>query len=110
MPQFICKKPRITRGILLILGCLMASRTVAVAQIPSLLDSSCVVSVLNRSAQVQPDGTWQIDNVPANFGLVRVRATCVKDGITLSGQSDLINLEANIVNGFSPFPLGNSSP
>ena len=73
------------------------------------LDTNCIVSILNRSARVRADGTWHIDNVPANLGLVRVRATCVKDGITLSGQSDFINLEANIDNGFSPFPLGNAS-
>ena len=79
----------------------------AVAQVE--LDQDCTVSILNRSARVRPDGTWRIDNVPANFGPVRVRATCVKDGITTSGQSDFINIEANIVNGFSPFPIGNAT-
>ena len=73
------------------------------------LDTNCVVSVLNRTARVRADGTWRIDNVPANMGLVRVRATCVKGGVTLSGQSDWINLEANIDNGFSPFSLGNAT-
>ena len=74
------------------------------------LDESCVVSILNRSARVAADGTWRIDNVPANFGLVRVRATCVKNGVTMSGQSDFISLEADINNGFSPFGLGNATP
>ncbi len=71
-----------------------------------ILDSDATVSVLNRSARVQADGTWQIDNVPANFGPVRVRATSVKNGITSSGQSDFITLQSNVVNGFSSFPLG----
>ena len=73
------------------------------------LDDSCVVSVLNRSAGVRADGTWRIDNIPANFGPVRIRATCVKNGVTTSGQSDYVNLDLNIVNGFSPFSLGNAT-
>ncbi len=44
------------------------------------LDENCVISILNRTAQVQPDGSWRIDNVPANFGAVRARATCVERG------------------------------
>jgi hypothetical protein len=52
------------------------------------LDENCTVSVLNRSVQVQPDGSWVLPNVPANAGLVRARATCVENGVTRSGQSD----------------------
>lgn len=73
------------------------------------LDENCVVSVLNRSARVQADGRWKIDNVPANFGLVRVRATRVKDGITTSGVSDYVNLEASIENGFAGFFVGSAA-
>ena len=54
------------------------------------LNSTCTVSALNRSAVVQPDGTWVLPNVPANAGQVRVRATCVENGVTRSGQSDFI--------------------
>jgi YVTN family beta-propeller protein len=74
---------------------------------PQGLDENTVVSVLNRTARVRPDGTWRIDNVPANMGLVRVRATRVLNGVTTFGQSDFVNLEPNIENGFSPFELGN---
>src|SRR5215212_7242873 len=74
------------------------------------LDESCIVSALNRSARVRADGTWRIDNVPANLGLVRVRATCLQNGVTFSGQSDFTALEPNIDNGFRPFSLGNASP
>ena len=28
------------------------------------LTQDCVVSILNRTARVQPDGSWRIDNVP----------------------------------------------
>ena len=46
------------------------------------LNEHCVVSILNRTAQVRPDGTWQVPNVPTNFGLVRARATCGVDRVT----------------------------
>jgi len=62
---------------------------------PPLLDDSCVVSALNRSARVQPNGVWVLPNVPANAGRVRVRATCVKDGDTHSGQSDFFTIPPN---------------
>lgn len=59
------------------------------------LDESCVVTVLNRTAQVQPDGTWSIPNAPANTGLVRARATCTRDGVVRTGQSDFFLIPAN---------------
>jgi hypothetical protein len=60
-----------------------------------LLDDSCVVSALNRSTRVQPNGVWVLPNVPANTGQVRVRASCIKDGITRSGQSDFFTIPPN---------------
>ncbi len=42
------------------------------------LNENCVISILNRTAQVQPDGSWRIANVPANFGALRARATRVE--------------------------------
>ena len=75
------------------------------------LDENCTISILNRTARVRPDGSWRIDNVPANMGRVRARATCVKDGRTLSGQSDFFVLAPNIVNGFNAeIPLGVTDP
>jgi len=59
------------------------------------LDDSCVVSALNRTAPVQPDGVWVLPNVPANQGEIRVRATCTRDGVTRSGQSDFFAVPAN---------------
>ena len=59
------------------------------------LDSSCFVSALNRTAQVEPDGTWVLPNVPANLGRVRLRATCVREGQVTSGQSDFVDVPAN---------------
>lgn len=59
------------------------------------LNEACTVSALNRSARVEPDGTWVLPNVPANFGRVRVRATCVEESGTRSGQSDYFVIPVN---------------
>ena len=59
------------------------------------LNENCTVSVLNRTAQVTPDGTWVPPNIPANMGQVRARATCVEDGVTLSGQSDFFTVPSD---------------
>jgi hypothetical protein len=75
------------------------------------LDPTCTVSILNRSSQPKPDGSWRIDNVPANFGPVRARATCVRNGLTISGQSSYLNIQANGVTGFNAnIPLGVLDP
>ena len=55
------------------------------------LNENCVVSVLNRNVSVNPDGTWVLPNIPANFGQVRARATCVQNGVTQSGQSNFFS-------------------
>jgi sugar lactone lactonase YvrE len=59
------------------------------------VDEHCVVSVLNRSVQAKPDGSWVLPNVPANFGRVRARATCVDSGVTRSGQSSFFLVPPN---------------
>src|SRR4051812_13980363 len=59
------------------------------------LNQSCVVSAFNRSARVQADGSWVLPNIPANSGPVRVRATCLENGVTRSGQSNLVNIPPN---------------
>lgn len=75
------------------------------------LDETCTVSILNRTARVRPDGTWRIDNVPAGLGKVRARATCVRDGVTVSGQSGFFEITANTINGFDAgIVLGSVDP
>lgn len=59
------------------------------------LNQDCTVSVLNRTVSVNPDGSWVLPNVPANFGQVKARATCVRNGITISGESDYFTIPAN---------------
>src|ERR1700746_1758067 len=75
------------------------------------LNQNCTVSILNRTTQAQPDGSWTISNVPAGFGTVRARATCVNNGITQFGQSDLFQIAPNQVNGFNAtIKLGVTTP
>jgi hypothetical protein len=61
------------------------------------LDSTCMVSALNRTAPVDDSGVWLLPNVPADLGPLRVRATCVApDGTVRSGASaSLYTLLAN---------------
>ena len=58
-------------------------------------EAECVVNVLNRSAAVQPDGTWVVVNIPANIGQVRARKTCLVQGMTLTGESELFTVPPN---------------
>ena len=74
------------------------------------LNQNCVVSVLNRTVPVNADGTWVLPNIPANFGLVRARATCVNDGVTSFGQSDLFAVPANDSKDVPPIALGSTTP
>lgn len=85
----------------------LADRYSALAQ-P--LNENCTVSILNRTAQVRPDGTWDLPNVPANFGQVRARATCVENGVTRSGQSGFFTISQNRMNAIAPFQLGTVEP
>src|SRR5262245_42089546 len=62
---------------------------------PSELNENCVVSVLNRVAIPQADGSYVLPNTPSNIGRVRARATCVENGVTRSGQSDYMALNAS---------------
>ncbi len=89
--------------------CLLAvNATLPVAR--AQLNQNCIVSVLNRNTPVNTDGTWILPNIPAGFGLVRARATCVNNGITTSGQSNLFTLVANRMNALPPIALGNTTP
>lgn len=61
------------------------------------LTNACTVSVENRSAPVDANGAWVIPGVPATGAPLRVRATCVEEGVTRSGQSDWFQLAASTI-------------
>lgn len=105
--QMVCDSSRVVRATQIFLrflkraipgflAVLAFSPTPAQAQ----LNENCVISILNRTAQVQPDGSWRIANVPGSFGSLRARATCVEGGVTVTGESSLIAFQAGIANGF----------
>ncbi len=74
------------------------------------LNQDCTVSVLNRTVQVNPDGSWVLPNVPANFGQVKARATCVRNGVTISGESDYFTIPANGAVNLPAIILGAATP
>lgn len=70
------------------------------------LDENCTVSVLNRTVRVNADGTWVLPNIPANFGQIKARATCVRNGVTTSGESEFFTIPANGSVNIPPIVLG----
>jgi len=73
------------------------------------LDGDCTVSVLNRTVRVNPDGSWVLPNIPANFGQVKARATCVKNGLTTSGESAFFTIPVNGAVNLPAIVLGAST-
>jgi hypothetical protein len=74
------------------------------------LNDSCTISVLNRNVQVNTDGTWVLPNIPVNQGRVRARATCILNGLTKFGQSDLFTVPVNDSLTLQPIIFGSISP
>ena len=74
------------------------------------LDENCTVSVLNRTVRVNADGSWVLPNVPANFGQVKARATCVKNGVTTSGESAFFTIPVNGAVNLPRIVLGSATP
>jgi len=73
------------------------------------LNQNCTVSVLNRSVPVNPDGSWVLPNIPANFGPVKARATCIQNGKTISGESAFFTVPANGAVNLPVIILGSAS-
>src|SRR5438067_13914073 len=74
------------------------------------LGSNCTVSILNRTVTQNADGSWVLPNVPANFGPVRARVTCIVDGRTISGESEPIVMPANGVVNIPKITFGQVTP
>src|SRR5207249_2289794 len=73
-------------------------------------NQNCTVSVLNRTVQVNADGSWVLPNIPANFGQVKARATCVQSGLTTFGESAFFTVPANGAVNLPQIILGNTNP
>ncbi|MDQ2949253.1 MAG: hypothetical protein M3Y27_25495, partial [Acidobacteriota bacterium] len=74
------------------------------------LNQNCTVSVLNRNVPVNADGTWVLPNVPADFGQVKARATCVQNGITTFGESAFFTIPPNQAVNLPAISLGSATP
>src|SRR6266446_10562840 len=85
---------------------MLCAAEVAFAQ----LNENCTVSVLNRTVRVNPDGSWVLPNIPANFGQVKARATCVKNGVTTFGESGFFTVPANGAVDLPAIILGSATP
>jgi hypothetical protein len=92
------------------IGGMLTARPQAQNPPPRKLNENCIVSVLNRNVRVKADGSWVLPNIPANFGLVRARATCVFDGETVSGESAPFLVAANTAIDVPPIILGSTTP
>lgn len=66
------------------------------------LTPNCTVSILNRTAPVNGNGNWSIDNVPTNLGLVRAHAVCTQNGQTTFGATQPRIIVPGQVSGFDP--------
>lgn len=92
------------------LALLVSAALAAGAPAQSLPEGSCSVSVLNQTALVRTDGTWELPNIPSNMGPVRARVTCVSNGRTLSGSSDFFEVRTDRVSGIPKVVLGAAAP
>lgn len=91
----------------------MAAAVAAVLVAPAAhaqLNENCVVSVLNRNVQAKADGTWVLPNIPANFGSLRARATCVQGGVTTYGESAGFTIPVNGSVTLPPIVIGPTTP
>src|ERR687896_1881472 len=92
------------------LAAMLLVASAAAAQTPTKMDENCIVSVLNRNVRARPDGSWILPNIPANFGLVRARATCIVNGETISGESAPFLISANGSVDVPAIVLGPTTP
>ena len=100
---------RTSRNLRLVAGFVLILCTAAVG-LGQKLDENCTVSVLNRTVRVNPDGSWVLPNIPANFGQVKARATCVKNGVTTFGESGFFTVPANGAVDLPAIILGSATP
>lgn len=87
-----------------------ASLTMTQSAGATTLDEKCVVNILNRTVQVQPNGSWSMPNVPSSMGQVRARATCLVNGETVRGQSDYFSVLTNSIVKVPEIVFGSQDP
>jgi len=95
---------RLAGSLLLLLFLLLSTPGGLAAQ--TFAQGQCTVSILNQTANVRADGTWNVPNVPSNMGPVRARVTCVDGGMTRSGASEFFTITSNRMNAIPRVELG----
>ena len=83
------------KKIALLLTLIFLNATLAFGEEEITLDSDCVVNILNRNINVAENGTFALQNVPSFMGRVKARVSCIKDGLTISGQTEYFNVLNN---------------
>ena len=73
------------------------------------LDENCIINILNRSVQANKWGRFAMPNVPSFMGQVRARATCTKNGKTVTGQTDYFSVINNDTINVGDFYQGDES-
>lgn len=104
-----CGLFRVISKVFLLLG-LFSSVQVSADDIQLQLDDNCVVSILNRSIRADSGGGFAMPNIPDNMGKVRARATCQRDGITVSGETDYFTITTNGLSDVGDFFIRESDP
>lgn len=59
------------------------------------IDETCIISILNRTVQANEFGRFAMPNVPSFMGQVRARASCLRNGKTISGQTNYFTVTNN---------------
>jgi hypothetical protein len=54
------------------------------------LDESCIITILNRNAQIQSDGTFGLGNIPVPQGAFRARIVCEEENGVRKAQSAFV--------------------
>src|ERR1051326_6085976 len=78
---------------------------------PFAINDKCTATLLNRSIQISPDGTFALPNIPVDQGFYRVRIVCTNpDHTTTEAASGFLTLNANGETLIGPLVVGNIDP
>ena len=77
------------------------------------LNENCTITALNRTTQVNPNGSFTLPNIPVPAGAFRVRAVCALEGRNFVGVSGFVTATPNGLtplgdidfNAVAPIPL-----
>lgn len=74
------------------------------------LNEECTATALNRSFQVNPNGTFSTPNLPPPLGQFRIRVVCERLGVIRLGRSELLTLIHGGTIAVGPITFGDSAP